>query len=249
MNVGGEEYEGYCPYYFEDQTVEEYDMEVNFNVGGCNITTNGQYSPNMFDNTPGPNYGNLLPEGQTSSNQYIDQINVNVPIEQNKTINITTNGTQIILPASGFEGFEDITINVNVPQSVSTAYQLVFVKLYQQSRNGLSVLSDVYLSSFQTNTTKTITGNSNIRAQGAYFYYNKNNRQFGVTATGSYGSTNVTFNNGLYYLFSTTLTTTTGTTKIELYGNNGSGTNTSLQSSSGQMSYSFTVNSNILINV
>lgn len=53
-------------------------MEVKFNVGGCNITSNGQYSPNMFDNTPGPNYGNLLPEGQTSTNQFIDQINVNL---------------------------------------------------------------------------------------------------------------------------------------------------------------------------
>lgn len=44
-------------------------------VGFANIKDNGQYLPNNFDNET----GNLLPEGQTSNNQYLNQINVSVP--------------------------------------------------------------------------------------------------------------------------------------------------------------------------
>lgn len=177
------------------------------------------------------------------------EIDTEIPIEENKSVTITSNGTTTIFPSSGFDGIEALTITINVPQNVTTAYQTAFVKLYRRGRDNVyNLLTDVYLSSFQTNTTKTITGDSTHRAQGAYFYYNKNNRKFGVTATGAYGSTSVTFNNGLYYLYSTTLTGVNKFTKIELYGNNGSSsTNTSLQSSSGEWSHSFTVNSNILV--
>lgn len=44
-------------------------------TGGANITKNGQYTPNEFNHST----GDLLPEGTYSNNQYIDQINVNVP--------------------------------------------------------------------------------------------------------------------------------------------------------------------------
>ena len=50
------------------------------------------------------------------------EIDTDIPIEQNKTINITSNGTQNVLPVSGFEGLEDITINVNVPQTLVNNY-------------------------------------------------------------------------------------------------------------------------------
>lgn len=136
-----------------------------------------------------------------------------------------------------------------MPQSITTAYQLVFVRIQQNSRNGWSILSDVYLSNFQTNVTKTITGNSNSRTQGGCFFYNKNTKVFGLNVTGT-GSTNITFNNGLYYLYSVSnIAQQTRASKMELYGNNGSSSNILLQSYNNEYGYSFNVNTNILINV
>lgn len=68
VNVEGEDYEGYCPYYFEDQTVQEYDMDINVNntpTITSPITDNGYYK---FD-------GNTLISGSPSD--YNLNVNVN----------------------------------------------------------------------------------------------------------------------------------------------------------------------------
>lgn len=175
MNAGGEEYEGYCPYYFEDQTVEEYDMEVNFNVGGCNITSNGQYSPNMFDNTPGPNYGNLLPEGQTSTNQYIDQINVNVPIPPIKI----SKYFQIVNENDGtYSSYFQLTkYSQTTTHTLRSGYGYVFIK---ENTNEISINYRNYVQTSETLTInnihwfKEITGLNNLYALILYKYNNTN---------------------------------------------------------------------------
>lgn len=230
---------------------EDNEGEISFD--SLPITENGKYK--FWFNYEGFANG-YIPvkryDNETEDYDYDINVSSNLynPYPYDSPLQITSNnpGIQsITFDPSNYNGLTTIYYTVNVPQSITTAYQLVYVKLYQQSRDGLSVLADIYLSNFQTNTTKTISGDSNHRAQGGYFYYNNNTKQFGVTTTGM-GSTNVTFNNGNYYLTWVKLTTTTSNTKIELYGNNGS-SNTLLQQYGNQYSYSFNVNSNILINI
>lgn len=231
---------------------EDNEGEISFD--SLPITENGKYKF-LFNNQSAFANGFIpVKRYDNETNDYDYDINISSslynPYPYESPLQITSNnpGIQsITFDPSNYNGLTTIYYTVNVPQSITTAYQLVYVKLYQQSRDGLSVLADIYLSNFQTNTTKTISGDSNHRAQGGYFYYNNNTKQFGVTTTGM-GSTNVTFNNGNYYLTWVKLTTTTSNTKIELYGNNGS-SNTLLQQYGNQYSYSFNVNSNILINI
>lgn len=230
------------------------DSEGEITFGSLPITENGKYkfwfNYEGFANgyIPVKRYNN-----ETDDYDYDINISSNLynPYPEESPLQITSNnpGIQsITFDPSNYNGLTTIYYTVNVPQSITTAYQLVYVKLYQQSRDSYTVLADIYLSNFQTNTTITISGDSTHRAQGGYFYYNNNNKQFGLITTGT-GSTNVNFNNGLYYLRWVKLMTTNRVTKMELYGNNGSSNTLLQQYSSNEYNYSFIVNSNILINI
>lgn len=128
-------------------------MEVKFNVGGCNITKNGQYLPNQFDNTPGQNYGNLLPEGQTSTNQFIDQINVNISNQINK--NISNFKYQYYNLTSGNNWVKrNITYYQNKSFSTNgTGYASVIFRIYKVSNGLLLLINHITDNAGDTTTT------------------------------------------------------------------------------------------------
>lgn len=233
------------------------DNEGNVDFESLPITENGKFKFGF--NYEGFANGYIpVKRYDNNTNDYDYDINVSGnlydPYPYDAPLEITSNnpGIQsITFDPTNYSGLSTIYFTVNVPQSITTAYQLSFVRIQQRNnRTGVyNTLADINVLNFQTNTTKTISGDSYHRTQGGYFYYNKNNRVFGINLTGT-SSVNITFDNGLYYLYSVgNIAQQTNTTRFELYGNNGSSSDTLLQSYNNQNQYSFNVNSNILINL
>ena len=122
VDVGGNEYEGYCPYYFEDQTVQEYDMYININntpTITSPITDNGYYK---FD-------GNTLISGSPSD------YNLNVSVTPIISIDKIILGDNGVVIASN-----DINSNWTFYGDVTSDYHSISVT----SNNEILIIGKVY---------------------------------------------------------------------------------------------------------
>ena len=116
-----------------------------------------------------------------------------VPLEQT----ITSNGTFTFNPADySADGFSSVTIIVNVPQTVTTGYLLKYIYGVDRNSRNFSSLT----SSWQNNTTVSISGDFNHRLTGSYMYYDATTRRINIVSTGTTGTVSITFGPNEYYI-------------------------------------------------
>lgn len=130
--------------------------------------------------------------------------------------NIASNGTFSYVPTGDDDGFSEVSIVVNVPQSVTVgylAYSFVFA--------GTSAPTGTYvISSLTGGTTQSISGDD--RNFGSYVYYDSSDRGIHWTATNTKNIVSITFTSTQYFILSYKYyPSTVRSTSVIIYDRNG----------------------------
>lgn len=110
---------------------------------------------------------------------------------------IVSNGTFSYAPTGDEDGFSEVSIVVNVPQSVTVGY---LANTFRFTYNNLNY-SDYTISSLTAGTTQSISGDFNTRQNGSYIYYDSSDRGIHWTSTGSNYTVSITFTSSQYFIF------------------------------------------------